>query len=144
MDWEEAFEQRGEELERMNDLGLTAAMSLQGPGASIAQTDEEGNPLPDDGSGNQKAASAGGVQNTALNGAQVTSLLLIADSVVTKRYPADAAENMIRAAFPLMPLSLVKSFVGSLAKHEPPAPPESASAPAPQAKQAEAASAAAA
>ena len=61
------------------------------------------------------SAAAGAVQGTALNGAQIASLLLIVDGVVRKQYPTDVALAMCQGAFPLMSLDLIKRFIDPLA-----------------------------
>jgi HK97 family phage portal protein len=76
------------------------------------------------------AASGGGVQDTALNGAQITSLLLIADGLALKKYPAPAAKAMVQASFPLMDPALIDQFVSGLANYQ--APADATPAPNPQ------------
>lgn len=117
--WEEHVAQRAREQDALNAAGLSVAAALIGTSA-VTTTEGEGG----DTSEAVAQAAGAGVQATALNGAQITSLLQIADGVVNKLYPADAAEGMIRAAFPLMAPALVKQFIGSLAKHTPPAAPQ--------------------
>ena len=58
-----------------------------------------------------------------MNGAQVSSLLLLTDKLALKQYPPEAVEAIVRAAFPLMPRELIDLFVKSLAKFTPPPPP---------------------
>jgi HK97 family phage portal protein len=82
----------------------------------------------------QAAADSGGVQDTALNGAQITSLLLVADAVAQKRYPAAAAEAIVQAAFPLMGRDLIRTFINALATYQPPAEPAATPAPTPAAE----------
>jgi hypothetical protein len=80
------------------------------------------------------AALDGVVQDTALNGAQVSSLLEIATAVVAGDLPITTAEAMIRAAFPALPAELVTRIIGGLKGFEPkadPAPPVSPPPPAP-------------
>jgi hypothetical protein len=69
------------------------------------------------------AALDGVVQDTALNGAQVSSLLEIATAVVNGELPITTAEAMIRAAFPALPAELVTRIIAGLKGFEPPAAP---------------------
>ena len=64
----------------------------------------------------------GAVQDTALNGAQITSLLLVTDKVASGAYPAEAGIAIIQASFPSIDESLIRQFVSSLVKA--PKPPE--------------------
>lgn len=68
--------------------------------------------------------SGGGdaLQDAALNGAQITSLLLITDKVSTKQYPADAAIAMIQASFPTISKEAVTRIVNSLQNYTAPVP----------------------
>jgi lambda family phage portal protein len=122
LDWEEQFEQRSIEQERMNDLGLSIAQALNVPmpQTTTTSTNENGEDVSET---SQQAAAAGGVQGTALNGAQIASLMALADKVALKQYPPDAAESILQAAFPLMSKGLISKFVQSLSKYtQPPAP----------------------
>lgn len=124
-DWEESMRQRAREVDLANELGLTAMYSIST--ATNSQTDENGEEVADSNAGS--AAGAGGVQSTALNGAQITSLLMLADKVVLKQYPADAATALVQAAFPLMSRTLIDRFVKGLVsapKPEPEAVPDGA------------------
>ncbi|MES2208592.1 MAG: phage portal protein [Chloroflexota bacterium] len=78
----------------------------------------------------QESAASGDLQGAALNGAQITSLLLVADAVAAKRYPQDAAEAIVQASFPLMPRDLITKFMGGLAAYQAP-PVADPAAPAP-------------
>lgn len=118
-DWEEAVRQRAIELRLLNDLGLSAAQAAMTPAAPApggAGTDESGE------AAEVAAGQGGGVQATALNGAQIASLVQIADKVALRQYPAAAAVAIVQAAFPLMSLSLIRSFIDALATYEAPAP----------------------
>ena len=63
------------------------------------------------------AAEAGSIQGTALNGAQVMALLSVADKVATGDYTPAAGEGIIKAAFPLIPIELIRKFLKELADH---------------------------
>lgn len=84
----------------------------------------------------QPASDAGKVQDTALNGAQVTALQGIIQSVASGQLPALAAELMIIAAFPDMDEAEVKKMVASADKFTPetPAKEQHAAPPFPPAK----------
>lgn len=122
LDWEEVARQRAREVSLLSDLGISISQAMSVPGSSA------GNGEGEEGAGNAgQAATAGGVQATALNGAQIISLMSLADKVVLKQYPAEAAEGLILAAFPLMSKPLVKSIIASLVAFEPATIPEEAS-----------------
>lgn len=76
--------------------------------------------------GNEQTAPADGapVADTALSGVQITALLGITDKVAAKAYPADAAIQIIAAAFPAMNLEQIKAFVSALAAAPAPQPPD--------------------
>ena len=86
-------------------------------------------PKPVPGKGAAEAAALDGVvQDTALNGAQVQSLLEIAQAVADGSLPFETAQAMIEAAFPAMPEALVQQIINGLRKFEkkePPAAPPS-------------------
>lgn len=117
-DWQEQLEKRAEELEYSRELGIDAAMAASGP-AARPQFNDAGDQV---GATTADAAVAGGgVQNTALNGAQVTSLMMIVDKVAAKAYPPETGIALIRAAFPLMSSALINEFIKPLLNYTPPA-----------------------
>lgn len=131
LDWEEELEQRQKEFSKIRSLGLDKVPTndtmnvdngnpAQVPPADSTSVTVEGEPPTENPvvESNTEAATTGDIQAAALNGAQITSLLLITDHIVAKQYPADAAEGIITAAFPLMDKTLIKNFVSSLAKYE--------------------------
>lgn len=63
------------------------------------------------------------VQDTALNGDQVASLLAIIEAVAAGTLPADTARAMIRASFPAVSTETIDSMLAGLEGFEPPAPP---------------------
>lgn len=73
---------------------------------------------------NQKdAAESGDVQATALNGAQVQSLVEIALKVATGELPRESAAAIAGAAFPLIPAAVIaRIFDGIIAKPQQPPP----------------------
>ena len=75
------------------------------------------------------------MQATALNGAQVLSMISVCDKLVAKQYTAGATEAILQAAFPGIDRKLIATIVKELKDHEPPAPP---AAPATQPRPAEA------
>jgi HK97 family phage portal protein len=64
------------------------------------------------------------VQGTALNGAQVTSLLDIVQAVADGLMPAATATGIIRAAFPALSEAEVAAMITPLTGFKPPAKPE--------------------
>lgn len=77
-------------------------------------------------------AAEGGavVQDTALNGAQVTSLLAIVTAVAAGELPPDTARAMIQAAFPAVDSSTIDAMLSGLEGFGPAAPEAPAPAPA--------------
>lgn len=137
-DWEELLETYKKITQRLSELGLTNLLDVgimgltNGATSAPASTDntEQTNTNVADNTDNQtthssqsQAASSGDVQATALNGAQITSLLLITDAIVAKRYPAEAAKAIIRSAFPLMDQGLIDQYVNGLAQYTTPVIP---------------------
>lgn len=86
---------------------------------------------PKEGAGDAGAgAPVGGeaVQDTALNGAQVASLLQIVQTVTAQGLPKESAKAMIRAAFPAISDEIINSIVDPLeAKKPEPVPPAQSS-----------------
>lgn len=135
---------RAATVKKFHDRGLEPPPWLVGTPAPVRTTDaepiigEDGQPVPAEsdpprerGKAGQpageskmaaKAAASGDVQATALNGAQIASLVTIGDKIVTDAYPADGAEAMVKAAFPLMDRELISEFVSKLSEHEAPEP----------------------
>jgi len=73
-------------------------------------------------SGDQ-TTDAGGVQATALNGAQITALLDIVARVATGEISKDTAEALVRISFPLVADEAVRMLMTALEK-QPVNPPE--------------------
>lgn len=59
------------------------------------------------------------VADTALNGAQVQSMVEIVKEVAGKQLPADAAKGILRAAFPTMPQPVIDKIINSVAAFNP-------------------------
>ena len=82
----------------------------------------------------QRAAVKGtvdtAVQDLALNGAQVQSMVDLANQLAQGLLPRDAVREMMLAAFPGIPPERVDRIVGSLDKFTPPTPPTPPPAPA--------------
>jgi HK97 family phage portal protein len=73
------------------------------------------------------------VQDTALNGAQVASLLQIVQAVAAGQLPADTARAMIRASFPGVDDATIEAMLAGLEDFEPAKPdPEPAPEPKPE------------
>ena len=73
------------------------------------------------------AAPAGGataVQDTALNGAQVASLLEVVSAVVAKQLPPESAKALLMAAFPRITPEQVNGIVDPAASFTPALTPE--------------------
>lgn len=72
------------------------------------------------------AAATGGsdltIQDTAMNGTQISSLLEIVTAVANKELPEATARAMINAAFPFIKEDLVNGMLAGLEKFEPPKP----------------------
>lgn len=66
-----------------------------------------------------KAAQTGDVQATALNGAQIASLLSITDKLSMGQYPAEGTRAILEAAFPLMDKELINTIVTTLEEFDP-------------------------
>jgi capsid protein len=153
-DWRDVMRQQAEERDEVERLGLTFGEPVQ---RSVSQADADEDAGTDSGAdagGKPKgkpaakpaagkpgagekgggkpdaddAAADGSIQAAALNGAQISSLVALADKVVQKVYPADAAEALVQASFPLMPQDLIKRFIRGLVNA--PTPPEPAATPA--------------
>lgn len=71
------------------------------------------------------------VQNTALNGAQVTSLLEIVQQVTGGLLPIEAARGLIQAAFPALSTEAVNAILDPLEGFKPQQPETPGQAPAP-------------
>lgn len=141
---EALLDQRKQEMAMFTKRGLPLPPWLAG--TTVSARDENGRPLtakapdqsaepakaldesadPVDAKDAARAAATGDVQATALNGAQIASLVAIGDKLVLNTYPADGAEAMIKAAFPLMDRELITEFVTKLSEYDAPAPAEPA------------------
>lgn len=71
----------------------------------------------------KEAAKTGNVQATALNGAQISSLLLVVQDVAAKRMPPESGKAMLQASFPLTDVSLIEAIISPLANFEAPVAP---------------------
>jgi HK97 family phage portal protein len=67
----------------------------------------------------EQAAATGDAAATALNGAQVQALSDLAMQVATGQLPADTAQAIASAAFPLVPATTMDSIFGPLAGFKP-------------------------
>lgn len=90
--------------------------------AAIASGDAPKSDVPADTAA--EAAGSGNIQSTALNGAQITSLLLLTDKVAMGDYTAGAGEAIMQASFPLMDRKLISTMITELSQNpiEPPKP----------------------
>jgi hypothetical protein len=62
------------------------------------------------------AATSGNVQATALNGAQITAMVTIAQQQAEGSLPIEAARAMLQAAFPLMDKKLINVIANEIGK----------------------------
>lgn len=74
------------------------------------------------GAGAAGVPAAGSVANTGLNGAQVTSLTELLQTVTTKQQSPEVAKALISAAFPMIAADLVATMVNAAANFTPAAP----------------------
>ena len=77
-------------------------------------------------------ATGAEVQATALNGAQIESLLSIVNQVMIGAIPEATGRSLIAAAFPLLEGEEIDSILAPLANFKPTAPPEPEPAPKPK------------
>jgi lambda family phage portal protein len=148
-DWEESFDQEELEKKRRQEKGLSMPTANGSPAATAASQpppdhdEEEREESRDEEETNDLIGSQAeedtvlesdavkkkpsptskpdeNVQATALNGAQVMSLVGIMDKVALKEYPPDGAKKLIEASYPAMDRKLISEMVESVAKHQPP------------------------
>lgn len=74
--------------------------------------------------GGDEGGTGGVVQDTALNGAQILSLLAIAEKQSLGQISAGAAKALIQASFPAIPPELIESLVAELTSFTPKPLPE--------------------
>jgi hypothetical protein len=118
IDEEDGISAAGEDLPDDDPMGLKA------------KRDElAGGTAPTPGSA-PAAADAGIVQDTALNGAQVSSLLEIIQAGADKALPMEAVQALVEAAFPAISPALIARIIGALKRFQPakpePVPPAGA------------------
>jgi capsid protein len=137
-EWEGVFEQLGIERERMDQLGITPP-DLPGasrpdksakPGSEPSTPATTDNPAPEAATSAEPAPPVSTeIQQTALNGAQVTALADLCNRVVSKELPLESAIALARAAFPAIDdATLAKIFdplrtFTAASQTEPPADP---------------------
>lgn len=127
----------GKSVEDMRTILLRNNLAQGAADGTDPAADDGGLPAADDGDAAgdpamataKGAASAGDVQGTALNGAQIASLLLICDKLAARSYPPEAVTALVKASFPLMDPALIEAFVTSL--RNAPATPRPAPSPTP-------------
>jgi hypothetical protein len=90
--------------------GPGGMVAYPGPGAeALGGSQAAGNAIAPSG-----AAGAGAVQDTALNGAQVASLVQIIEGVNRGTLPKESAVNLIMAAFPMLAEGMVRGIIAPL------------------------------
>jgi HK97 family phage portal protein len=111
-------------LPRVNGLPVAAAPApTEGAAADPEPADAVAAP-----------AEVDAVQDTALNGAQVASMLAIVSQVTAGALPVDTARALIVASFPTLSEAQVSAIVGPLENFKPAAPPTEAKPPEPESK----------
>jgi HK97 family phage portal protein len=97
------------------DAATVATIGYQGVAAGVLEANEVRrwwNLPPRE----EQAAGAVDVQQQALNGAQIASLVQIVSAVTAGQLPVDSARPMIGASFPTLPESVIDDIVGPLAE----------------------------
>jgi lambda family phage portal protein len=119
LDWRKVMRQRAKELQYQQQLEKEFGVRLSPieEGATITNPNGEDGAVSDNA---DQAANSGDVQATALNGAQIASLVLICDKLSQEQYPKDGSRAMIEAAFPMMDRKLISEMVDSIFDHDPP------------------------
>lgn len=110
-DWRDVYRQRQVEQSERSRLGLAGASA-----ASVAA------PQPTLGGDPTANPAAGPVQDLALNGAQITSMVAILTAVSQKTIPPAAARGVIDASFPSLTAEQIEAIVGPFAALTPAAP----------------------
>lgn len=123
-DFEDILETIGEEedLAKFYGVSLAKGVTAKPTGKQPADGGENSviiDPAAQDVTQQIAADKSAAVQDTALNGAQVTALLQIIADAAAKGIPVDAVEPIIYAAFPLIEPDLVKQIVDSLKNFKP-------------------------
>lgn len=118
------FEVAEEQASEM--LGMPVKRSVAVPAFGAMDGDinadpdaEEGDGQPPAADGQPAAAPGEVVADTALNGAQVQSLVSIVSQVAQGQIPVASAEPIIRASFPAISEQVIKSIVSPLKTFEP-------------------------
>lgn len=115
-DWEEVLEQQAREQNKRDRLGIIAAEST----TSIAvATDASGNEVTTMSSTPAPKKTGVDVQATALNGAQVTSMVIVCDKLAAGQWTKGATEATLQGAFPAMGKDLIARIVSELEKSDP-------------------------
>ena len=121
-------------LKTMGRDMVPAAVAIIDPRDVVTEapaTDNEQVPVPTDSTALPTTGTED-IQATALNGAQVTSLVEMLTMLVNNQLPAQTVQALIKAAFPLVPDSLVAEMMAGINGFTPSAP----EAPAPAAPKA--------
>jgi phage gp29-like protein len=96
------------------DMDIAGAQPPPGAPEGAGEGPEGGPALPDAPAGAQAAESGVVVQDTALNGAQVASLLQVLGMAATGTLPKESATQVIKAAFPGVPDQLVAGMINPI------------------------------
>lgn len=104
VDFEDNAMELAEEDMLLEELGLRQETTAQSPSSTGAT----------DSTTNTEAAASGAIQSTALNGAQIASLLQIVGQFTSGIIGAEACNALIAASFPLMPEDEINAIVANL------------------------------
>lgn len=121
------IDEDGNELVPAGESAGGDAKAPAGPTPEPAEPTDPADPKPDAPVGAspdtaKEAAQVGDVQSTALNGAQITSLLLLTDKVAAGQYTAEAGAAILQASFPLMDKALIATMIRELSENVPETP----------------------
>jgi HK97 family phage portal protein len=117
------------DVRRLEDLDpgeedLDAVISAEDMAGRVSKAaDEEDGKLGSTPGTPALSAEGAAVQDTALNGSQVASLLAIIQAVAAGALPAETARAMIAASFPGVAPTTIDEMLKGLAGFQPPAPP---------------------
>jgi hypothetical protein len=118
-DWEEVLHQKAREKKLADDLGLPEERESE---SSVSTEDADGNRTTVSRTAKKSKVAESGVQETALNGAQIASLVAVCDKLVLKQYSEPATQAILEGSFPGIDRGLIQTIVKELGKHVPPKP----------------------
>jgi hypothetical protein len=104
-------------------ISVNNLQAIETMGGEAARPAEETNPM------TPEAAPVADVQATALNGAQIASLLAVVQQVALGSLPPDAARGVIAASFPVLSSGQIDAILGPLAGGDEASPGDPSTAP---------------